>query len=295
MHVRSRLTRGVRFGLAAAAVASLIGLAACSSSAESAPESSEAAEPAFETVTPGKLTVAPYGSSPPAIIQDSGKLSGLLGVLLNGFAEHHGLEVEAFETDFTGALAATQQGRADVTPFIYHTDERATTVYYTSSIFQLPAAAITHKDFDYTGPESLEGARVGAVVGQVWAPYLTEALGDGAVLFQSAAEAGTALVNGQIDAYVNSALQMYNAPLADNDDLVAHMLEVGDFDMPSTVITNIAYNVVPCGNPALAEAMNEYLQGLEDSGEWTKINEEVGFSEEFQLHEFTVPAQGCGK
>jgi polar amino acid transport system substrate-binding protein len=295
MQLESRFTRRVTLSLATAAVAATVGLAGCSSPAESEPTGSGAAEPTFTTVTPGTLTVAPYGSSPPAIIQEGGQLSGLLGNLFTGFAEHYGLELETFETDFTGALAATQQGRADVTPFIYHTDERATTVYYTSSIFQLPAAVITHDDFEYDGPESLDTARVGAVVGQVWAPYLTEALGDNAVLFQSAAEAGTALVNGQIDAYVNSALQMYNPPLADRDDLVAHLLSDGDFDMPPTVITNIAYNVVPCNNPDLAVAMNEYLEELEDSGEWTAMNEEVGFSEEFQLHEFTVPEQGCGE
>jgi ABC-type amino acid transport substrate-binding protein len=291
MHTtRTARRRGI--GVAIAIVAA-IGLAGCAG--ESSADTAESSELPFTTVTPGKLTVAPYGSSPPAIIQGDDKLGGLLGELLTGFAEHYGLELETFETDFTGALAATQQGRADVTPFIYHTEERATTVYYTSSIFQLPAAAITHEDFDYTGPESLQNVRVGAVVGQVWAPYLTEALGDGAVLFQSAAEAGTALVNGQIDAYVNSALQMFNQPLAGRDDLVAHLLDEGDFGMPSTVITNIAYNVVPCDNPEIAAAMNDYLQSLEDSGEWTKINEEVGFSEEFQLHEFTVPEQGCGK
>lgn len=277
----------------ATVVAALLLLTGCSAPADPGDDET-AVEAPFETVNPGVLTVAPYGSSPPAIIQENGKLGGLLGVLLTGFAEKWGLELETFETDFASALAATQQGRTDVTPFIYHTDERSSTVYYTSAIFQLPAAVIAHDDFDYDGPESLEGARVGAVVGQVWAPYLSAALGDGAVLYQSAAEAGTALVNGQIDAYVNSALQMFNQPLSEQDDLVAHLLEVGDLDMPATVITNIAYNVVSCENPELAKAMDEYLQELYDSGDWADINDEVGFSEEFRLDEFKTPEQGCG-
>jgi polar amino acid transport system substrate-binding protein len=280
---------GVR-SAAASALAIALAMTGCSGGSEQ-PE----LDLPFSTVEAGVLKVAPYGSSPPIIIQESGELSGYLGALINGFAEEHGLEVELFETDFSAALAATQQGRADFTPFIYHNDERATTVYYTSATFVLPGAVIAPDTFDYQGPQSLEGARVGAVVGQVWSPYLTEALGDGAILYQSAAEAGTALVNGQIDVYVNSAAQMYNQPLVDQDNLTAHYLEVGDFDMPEIVINNYGTNVVSCENPELARAFDEYVQQQFDSGELEALQDELDFPEEFRLDEFPVPAQGCGE
>jgi ABC-type amino acid transport substrate-binding protein len=279
--------------LVPAAAAALL-LSACSGGAD-APANGE--EPAFRTVKEGVLTVAPYSESAPVVTRDSGSLGGLTGDFINGFAEENGLTVEILKADFSGSLAATQQGRADITPYIYYTPERSKTVFFTAPNFVLPSGVYTMEGFDYSGVESLTGTKVGAVVGQVWEPYIRDAFGDDGVLFQTAVDAETALVNGQIDAYVNSNFQMLVAPFSDRDDVVFHELAEGDLDMPTEVINTYSYNVVSCSNPDLADAMDEYQRGLVESGDWIGLYDANDFPEESRLldaADIVQPAQGCG-
>jgi ABC-type amino acid transport substrate-binding protein len=117
------------------------------------------------------------------------------------------------------------------------------------------------------------------------------------VLFQTAVDAETALVNGQIDAYVNSNFQMLVAPFSDRDDVVFHELAEGDLDMPTEVINTYSYNVVSCSNPDLADAMDEYQRGLVESGDWIGLYDANDFPEESRLldaADIVQPAQGCG-
>lgn len=288
----STKTRSIgRLALAAAGALALV-LTGCASGGGGEEEASDLP---FETVKDGTLSVAVYGTSPPIIIQENHEISGLIGDVVNGFAEANGLKVELFETDFAASLAATQQGRTDLTTFIYHNEERAKTVYYTGPLFKLPASVITHDDFEWNGVESLEGKKISAVIGQVWGPFFQEAFGDNVMLFQSDAEAATALVNGQVDAYVNSALQIFNKPIVDQDDMTYHLLEVGDLGMEDNAINLRGTNVVSCDNPALAEAFDAYLQEIYDSGELEEILVANDIPEDFWNDDFTPPAQGCGK
>ena len=113
------------------------------------------------------------------------------------------------------------------------------------------------------------------------------------MLFQSQAQAGQALLNGQIEGYITGLTQLFNPPLADNQDKVAaHVLEDGDWGMPESVMRNTGYNVVSCDNAALAHAFDEHLQEVIDSGEWERIFSAL--PPEFAVDEVAPPAQGCG-
>jgi ABC-type amino acid transport substrate-binding protein len=283
--------------LAAATVAVVLTLSACGSGGGSGTSASSAAGAKaadFKLVTPGVLTVSPYSASPPAItISADKKLGGFLGDVINGFAQKYNLKVEVTQTTFASSLLYVQQDRSDMTPFVYHTDERAKSIHFTSSLFQLPVAAITKKSFQYTGPDSLKGKKISAVLGQVWGAYLQKEYGSNALLFQKDAEAAQALLNGQVDAYVNSSLQMFNTPLAGHNDLVANPLKAGDANMPANIITNVAYNVVSCKNPKLAAAFDAYLRELQSSGQMQSIYQKNNFPENFRISAPTAPQQGC--
>lgn len=272
--------------------ASALLLSACGSST-----SSNGSEPPFDTVKDGVLTVAPYSESAPVVTRDGGKLGALTGDLLNGFAKKYGLKVELQQADFAGSLAATQQRRADVTPYIYYTPERAKTVYYSAPDFVLPTGIYTLNSVHYKDTSSLHGMKVGGVVGQVWEPYLRKKFGDNAKLFQTAVDAETALVNGQIDAYVNSNFQMLVPPFSKHSNVEFHPLSNGDLGMPSDVINTYSYNVVSCQNSALAKAMDKYLKGLVSSGKWKKIYDKNNFPKDSRLldpADIKPPKQGCG-
>lgn len=276
------------------AAAAAIALTACSSGGGGAASTGAASGGNFSTVNKGVLTVSPYSASPPVItISPDGKLGGLIGDLINGFADQNHLTVQITQTTFASSLLYVQQGRSDMTPFIYHTDDRAKTVYYTASQFQLPVAAITKNSFAFNGPDSLKGKKIAAVLGEVWGPYFQKEYGDNVKLYQKDADAAQSLLNGQSDAYINSSLQLLNPPLSSQKDLIANPLKAGDAGMPAEIITNVAYNVVSCKNKGLATAFDTYIQGLATSGQLKQLYEKSGLPANFRITNPTAPSQGC--
>jgi polar amino acid transport system substrate-binding protein len=231
----------------------------------------------YQLVTPGFLTVATYSSTPPAIIVGPGdQLGGLDGALLTSFARDHGLKLSLYQTTFASVILAVQQGKVDVGTYYYYTSERAKTVYYTYPFLREQASVITLKSFPYSGVDSLKGKKVGGVVGHVWAPFLQKAFGPNAVLFPNGVNVATALLNGQVDAYVNSTIVLQAAPINSSPNVVAHVFKRGDLDMPDSVLSTMDYNFVNCKNRGLADALNEQMVKLHKSGEWVKILEQNG-------------------
>jgi ABC-type amino acid transport substrate-binding protein len=249
----------------------------------------------FNLVEPGALTVATYGSSVPDIeVLPDQQLGGMEGAMFNNFVEECGLELRLFETDFAPMILAVQEGDADVGTYIYYSPDRAEVVYYTYPHWVDDVAVVyTRADFEYTGPESFEGRQVGTVTGFVWASFLQEHFGDDAALFPDEATGGTALINGQIDGWINASAAISGTPWADSPiEIAQHPIEVGDFGMPEEVISNESYNIVSCDNKELAQALNENLERMVESGEWDAVREEFDVPEE-EGPRLEEPTQGC--
>lgn len=294
------LSRGRRlrlFAYGAAGIALAATLAACSSGgsgSSSAGSSGSASAASFSTISKGVLTISPYSPSPPALTIEGNTLGGLMGDIITGFAKQNHLTLDVTQTTFASSLLDVQQGRSDMTPFIYYTPERAKTVYYTSSQFVLPVAAITKSGFKYTGPDSLQGKPVAATLGEVWGPYLQKVYGGNVKLYQTDTEAAQSLVTGQSDVYINSALQLYNAPLnADPGGYTANLIKTGQIGMPASVITNTAYNVVSCQDKGLAAAFDTYMDSLATSGQLAALYKKDKFPASFQIKNPSSPSQGC--
>ena len=216
-------------------------------------------------VNPGYLTVATHGTLPPEIIVGPGdKLGGMDGVLYNAFVKDHGLQLKLFQTTFPSMILAVEQGKVDAGEGVFYTAERAKHVYYTYPFYLSRAVIFTLKSFHYGGPASMDGKRVGTVIGYVWAPYLQKWSAPGAALFPDEVTAVQALFNGQVQGYVNGRGGR-QAP-----NVVAHDLHPGDFGFPESVLANIAYNIVNCKNPGIAAALDQELTTLHKNGEWLK-------------------------
>lgn len=224
-----------------------------------------AAQPAFKLVTPGYLTVATHGSLPPEIVVGPGDtMGGMDGALYNAFVKDHGLKLKLFQTTFPSMILAVEQGKVDAGEGVFYTSERAKHVYYTLPFYLTRAGIFTLQTFPYSGPASMEGKKVATVIGYVWAPYLQKWSASGAALFPDEVTAVQALLNGQVQGYVNGTGGQVNPKM------VAHPLHPGDFEFPESVLANIAYNIVNCKNPGLAAALDEELTKLHKSGEWLK-------------------------
>ncbi|MCU1439667.1 MAG: amino acid transporter substrate-binding protein family [Rhodoglobus sp.] len=287
----ARRHRRLAAGITALALA--LALVGCSAGTPAPTNSEPAAEMDFDVAQDGFLTIATYGSNPPVNIDNpDGTLGGIEGDLLNSFAEKYGLQVKLQPTTFASMILEVQQGRADMGLFVYWTEERAQTLYYSSALLKVPAVVFTEKGFDYEGPDSLAGEKIGVIVGQVWAELMQKELGEDALLFQSQPQAAQALLNGQIKGYVTGLTQMFNAPLSEHqDEIDAHELVDGDWNMPESVLQNTGYNVVSCENSALATALDEHLQEMIDSGTWEETFSAL--PDEFTVDETVPPTQGC--
>jgi ABC-type amino acid transport substrate-binding protein len=256
----------------------------------------EAASPTadFKLVNPGYLTVATYGSVIPGIVVGPGdQIGGLDGVLLTAFARDHGLKLKLYQTTFASMILAVEQGKVDIGTYIFYTKERAQHVFYTYPFLVSYAVLYTLKSFPYSGPASMTGKKVGTVVGFVWAPYLQKWSASGAALFPDQVTVAQALLNGQIQGYVNGGFVIHAPPFNDTPKVVEHPLHVGDFTIPEPLLANPAYNMVNCNNHGLGAALDQELAQLRKSGEWQKTLASYHLGEE-QNVALKTPAQLCG-
>lgn len=254
----------VRLVAAAAAIALAVPATGCGTSSEQSAGD-------YALVDDGKLTVALYSEAPPFISSgDNDKLGAVDGTLLNGFAKKHNLTVVPYKTTFASTIQSVQQNKADIGTYIYYTPQRATQLYYTLPFLATPTAIFTRKGYDYTGPESMKGKTIGALQGTVQVPYLRDQKDIELQVFPSSVAQGQALLNGQIDGVITSAIAAPNEPLG-GPKVDVTVLNRDDFGLPQSVVRATAYNVVSCKNQGLAKAFDKYVRSQEKSGELAKI------------------------
>lgn len=289
--------------LAALLVAGGVVAAACGGGAGPAPASPAGTAAAedwcakykFTTVHPGELTVAVYGTALPDMVINADKtLGGLEGPMFDSFLKACKLKLRLFETTFASMILAVQNGEADVATYIFYSEARSKVLYYTYPHWVADQANVfTLKTFSYTGPESMEGKKVGTVTGFVWAPFLQQKFGANAMLFPDTVTGGTALLNGQIDGWVNGGTTIDVPPFKDQKDkVVGHPIPPNTWGMGENVVFNNSYNTVHCNNKDLAKALNENLERMVKSGEWKKVMDSVKVPDS-AAPKLVEPKQGC--
>jgi ABC-type amino acid transport substrate-binding protein len=274
----------------AAILAALLLVAACGGGAGQSKQSGSS----YQLVHAGYLTVATYGTGKPQVVVGPGDhFAGVDGDYLTQFAKDHKLKIKLFQTTFASVILAVQQRKADVGAYIFYTPQRAKQMYYAYPYFNSGKTVIfTLKSFHYTGPSSMQGKKVGTVVGFVWAPYLQKWSAQGAALYPDQASIGQALLNGQIQGYVNGDTAAEIPPLNNSSNVVQHQLKAGDYGLPAVLLTNDSYNIVNCNNKGLATALNQELSKLRSGGQLKKYYDASGASTA-NLPKLKSPPQGC--
>ena len=230
----------------------------------------------FNLVTPGKLTVAFVdGNLPNLALAPDGTLEGMDGAWINAFAEAHDLEVVPVPMEFTAQILAVQQGKVDIGTSTYYTEERAHEVYYAYPFYR-DTTGIYVRNGEFDGLDALEGHKIGTIRGWTFGPFIEETYGvENTVYFEDIPQAYSALVNGQIDGMVNSSGGTFEeAYLQFADKIEFHAMEAGDMGLPAELIANQSHNYVRCDNPGLADAMDDVMQELHDSGRWAEVQGE---------------------
>lgn len=261
----------------AMAVVMALGLSACggsnsaaSSSAAgsvsgSASGSASNGDPAFTTVTPGKLTMSTNASFPPyEMVADDGSFEGIDIEVAGAIAEKLGLELQVDDMGFDAALQAAQTGKSDmVMAGVTVTEERQAVMDFSNSYANGVQVVIVKEGSPIQTVDDLANANmIGCQMGTTGYTFCSDTPENGGfgedhvTPYDDGAAAVQALMNGQIDAVVidNKPAQEY---VAANPGL--KILD-GDF-------TNEDYAIgVTKGNTALLDAINGALEELTNDG-----------------------------
>ena len=261
----------------AMAVVMALGLSACggsnsaaSSSAAgsvsgSASGSASNGDPAFTTVTPGKLTMSTNASFPPyEMVADDGSFEGIDIEVAGAIAQKLGLELQVDDMGFDAALQAAQTGKSDmVMAGVTITEERQAVMDFSNSYANGVQVVIVKEGSPIQTVDDLANANmIGCQMGTTGYIFCSDTPENGGfgedhvTPYDDGAAAVQALMNGQIDAVVidNKPAQEY---VAANPGL--KILD-GEF-------TNEDYAIgVAKGNTALLDAINGALEELTNDG-----------------------------
>ena len=261
----------------AMAVVMALGLSACGGSNSAASSSAAGSvsgsasgsvsngDPAFTTVTPGKLTMSTNASFPPyEMVADDGSFEGIDIEVAGAIAEKLGLELQVDDMGFDAALQAAQTGKSDmVMAGVTVTEERQAVMDFSNSYANGVQVVIVKEDSPIQTVDDLANANmIGCQMGTTGYIYCSDTPENGGfgedhvTPYDDGAAAVQALMNGQIDAVVidNKPAQEY---VAANPGL--KILD-GEF-------TNEDYAIgVAKGNTALLDAINGALEELTNDG-----------------------------
>ena len=261
----------------AMAVVMALGLSACGGSNSAASSSAAGSvsgsasgsvsngDPAFTTVTPGKLTMSTNASFPPyEMVADDGSFEGIDIEVAGAIAEKLGLELQVDDMGFDAALQAAQTGKSDmVMAGVTVTEERQAVMDFSNSYANGVQVVIVKEDSPIQTLDDLANANmIGCQMGTTGYIYCSDTVENGGygedhvTPYDDGAAAVQALVNGQIDAVVidNMPAQEY---VAANPGL--RILD--------TEYANEDYAIgVAKGNTALLDAINGALEELTNDG-----------------------------
>ena len=264
MSFASRLrTLGAAVGVGAL----ILGLGACSASAD-----------AGATLTEGKLTIATGEPAYPPYVLDDDPASGqgFEAAVAYAIAEELGYAPEDVVWVRTTFEAAIQPGPKDFDFNLQQytiTAERAENVDFSIPYYKTPQAVVTLADNPAAQAGSiadLQGLEIGAASGTTSFQVAEETIApaSGVKAFNNNDDLKLALINGQIDAIV------VDLPTA--FFIIAVELENGALvgQLPASAGTSDEWGLVLPKDSALTEAVNEAIQSLIDSGELAQITEQ---------------------
>lgn len=260
------------FLLAAGAAAAAGVLSACgadsSSAAGSGSVSSAAAGSAaaagFTTVEEGKLIMSTNASFPPyEMVTDDGGFEGIDVEIATAIAAKLGLELEIADMDFTAAVNAPAQGKADLCMAgLTVNEERKKSLDFTDSYANGVQVVIVPEGSDIASIDDLEGKLIGTQEGTTGYNYCSASPEDGGygedavIAYTNGATAVQALLTGKVDCVV-----IDQAPAQE------YVKANPGLTILESEFTNEDYAIaVAKGNSALLEALNTALNELIDDG-----------------------------
>lgn len=247
---------------------SVLALAACGNTSESADSAATAGSSALQEIKDsGKLVIGTCADYPPYewhLIKDGkDEIIGFDIDIAQAIADELGVELEIKDMDFDGLIPALSTGKIDmIIAGMNPTDERKQSVDFTDIYYtQKDALVIKSEDAENIQSENdLKKASLATQKATIQETYLLENFPDAAL--QSVPKWNTAilsLVTGKVDAVlmVETVAKQY---VEQNEGL-----EIADFDVAST--PNESAIAVAKDNKDFLDAVNDILDEMKESGQ----------------------------
>ena len=247
---------------------SLLALAACGNTSESADSAATAGSSALQEIKDsGKLVIGTCADYPPYewhLIKDGkDEIIGFDIDIAQAIADELGVELEIKDMDFDGLIPALSTGKIDmIIAGMNPTDERKQSVDFTDIYYtQKDALVIKSEDAeDIQSENDLKKASLATQKATIQEAYLLENFPDAAL--QSVPKWNTAilsLVTGKVDAVlmVETVAKQY---VEQNEGL-----ETAGFDVAST--PNESAIAVAKDNKDFLDAVNDILDEMKESGQ----------------------------
>jgi polar amino acid transport system substrate-binding protein len=243
----------------AAALATTLALTACGS------QSSSSSSNALGTRENGVIRVASVGDAKPYTYTDThGTFTGFDVELLKNVAQRVGLRTQFSGQDFSGLLAAVNNGQYDVgAAAIGITSDREKTVDFSNGYLVGYLSILASDGGGVTSADSLAGKRLGVLQGSLQEQYaLKHFPKTQLVRFPDNNSAVAALGSGSIDAHFLdiAAAQDYAKQRAG----LKIAANIPSFDAPAGF-------AVKKGNTALRNALNRGLKAAIKDGTWVRL------------------------
>jgi polar amino acid transport system substrate-binding protein len=226
---------------------------------------------AFETITPGVLTVCTDAPYPPMEFEQDGEFTGFDIELMRAIAEELGLSgIEVVNSGFDPITsgAAMEAGQCDIAAAsITITEERDENIDFSDPYFTADQSLLVKKDSGISSLADLAGKRIGVQSGTTGEAYANENAPEGAeiVSFDNPGDLFVALEAGDIDAILQDLV--VNQARTLEDDTVA-VVETYPTD------EQYGFAVKEEGAEALLEAVNQALATLRENGTYDRIYQE---------------------
>lgn len=259
----------------ALALAMALSLPACGSSgassgssagsAASGSASGSAAGSALTTVEAGKLIMSTNASFPPyEMVKDDGSFEGIDVDIASKIAEKLGLELEVMDMDFTAAVNAPAEGKADMCMAgLTVNDERKKNLDFSDTYANGVQVVIVPENSDITSVDDLANDKmIGTQEGTTGYNYCSASPEDGGygedhvIAYTNGATAVQALLAGKVDCVV-----------IDSQPAQEYVKANPGLKILDTEFTNEDYAIaVAKGNTALLDAINGALNELISDG-----------------------------
>ena len=179
------------------AAACMVSMAACGSSNKSSDSNSDKGQ--------DKLVMATNAEFPPYEYYDGDDVVGIDVDFAQAIADKLGMELSVEEMAFDSIIPAVQSGKADFgAAGMTVTEERQSQVDFSDSYYTGRQVIIVREDnTDITGPDDLNGKKIGVQLGTTGDIYSSDDYGDDNVeRYNKGVEAVQALQQGKIDAVI---------------------------------------------------------------------------------------------